>query len=329
MARVTLDEVRDYQETSRSLEEALDEMLTGLLGQYDLTNEDIWGEVIDVCLDVFGRFGNAAASLGSMFYQNCRDTQTDGTGSFVAEPYMDERLYGRLTNQIRRTLKTLKTDEKATVETVTNSIKYDVANLVELCNRDTIRENLRNENADRSRLSSSKEEAFKAMANAIASTPSTTPTGTRRARRTQPVTRSKVQFMRVPSANCSCTFCLIMAGRGAVYLNKKTAGDDTNKYHLNCRCSVVPVDSTDPVISQYDYTTYEDMYYDAYDKLQALYDRQRSNTLTEDDKQLLKRIDDAHDAAKAKAKAAGKAKSDFDLINEVEIVMRFYDTNLH
>lgn len=36
-----------------------------------------------------------------------------------------------------------------------------------------------------------------------------------------------------------CTFCLMLATRGAVYKTSHTAGDATNRYHDGCACSVV------------------------------------------------------------------------------------------
>lgn len=43
-------------------------------------------------------------------------------------------------------------------------------------------------------------------------------------------------WRRVPEAG-ACPFCLMLATRGAVYRNERTAGD-SNDYHWRCRCSV-------------------------------------------------------------------------------------------
>lgn len=62
----------------------------------------------------------------------------------------------------------------------------------------------------------------------------------------------KPRFARVPSGRETCSFCLMLASRGAVYLSKSTAdaghrrtrkvsGDAGNHYHANCDCRIVPV----------------------------------------------------------------------------------------
>jgi hypothetical protein len=38
-----------------------------------------------------------------------------------------------------------------------------------------------------------------------------------------------------------CKFCAMLATRGAVYKTSRTAGDETNRYHDGCACSVVAV----------------------------------------------------------------------------------------
>lgn len=38
-----------------------------------------------------------------------------------------------------------------------------------------------------------------------------------------------------------CSFCAMLASRGAVYKSEKSAGGDGNMYHANCHCHVVPV----------------------------------------------------------------------------------------
>lgn len=50
---------------------------------------------------------------------------------------------------------------------------------------------------------------------------------------------AKPRFARHASAN-ACTFCRLVATRGAVYRSAASAGDG-HKYHDNCHCVVVPV----------------------------------------------------------------------------------------
>ena len=46
-------------------------------------------------------------------------------------------------------------------------------------------------------------------------------------------------FARVPTGTETCTFCLMLASRGAVYHTRKTAGEFKH-FHRNCDCKVVP-----------------------------------------------------------------------------------------
>ena len=52
---------------------------------------------------------------------------------------------------------------------------------------------------------------------------------------------SKALWARVPSGRETCSFCLIMSSRGAVYGSKVAAGGDMNKYHGKCDCTPTPV----------------------------------------------------------------------------------------
>lgn len=47
------------------------------------------------------------------------------------------------------------------------------------------------------------------------------------------------RFARVPAGAETCTFCLMLASRGAVYHSRKTAGEFKH-FHRNCDCKVVP-----------------------------------------------------------------------------------------
>ena len=52
------------------------------------------------------------------------------------------------------------------------------------------------------------------------------------------------RFARVPTGFETCTFCLMLAGRGAVYHTRETAGAFSH-FHRGCDCKVVPSFSGD------------------------------------------------------------------------------------
>jgi hypothetical protein len=56
--------------------------------------------------------------------------------------------------------------------------------------------------------------------------------------------RKGVRFARVTSGRNTCAFCLMLAGRGAVYHTRETAGE-FNRYHRHCSCKIVPSYSGD------------------------------------------------------------------------------------
>lgn len=53
------------------------------------------------------------------------------------------------------------------------------------------------------------------------------------------------RFARVPTGFETCTFCLMLASRGAVYHSRKAAGEFRH-FHRNCDCKVVPSFEGDP-----------------------------------------------------------------------------------
>ena len=55
-----------------------------------------------------------------------------------------------------------------------------------------------------------------------------------------------VRFARVPTGYETCSFCLMLAGRGAVYYSRKTAGEFSH-FHRRCDCKVVPCFEDDPM----------------------------------------------------------------------------------
>lgn len=54
-----------------------------------------------------------------------------------------------------------------------------------------------------------------------------------------------VRFARVPTGFETCTFCLMLASRGAVYHTRKTAGE-FKRFHRRCDCKIVPGFGDDP-----------------------------------------------------------------------------------
>lgn len=54
------------------------------------------------------------------------------------------------------------------------------------------------------------------------------------------------RFARVPTGKETCSFCLMLASRGAVYLTRRTAGE-FNHFHRRCDCKVVPGFEDDPM----------------------------------------------------------------------------------
>ena len=52
-------------------------------------------------------------------------------------------------------------------------------------------------------------------------------------------------FARVPTGTETCTFCLMLASRGAVYHTRKTASE-WRHFHRGCDCKVVPSFEDDP-----------------------------------------------------------------------------------
>lgn len=54
-----------------------------------------------------------------------------------------------------------------------------------------------------------------------------------------------VRFARVPTGFETCTFCLMLASRGAVYHTRKTAGEFKH-FHRRCDCKIVPGFVDDP-----------------------------------------------------------------------------------
>ncbi len=55
-----------------------------------------------------------------------------------------------------------------------------------------------------------------------------------------------VRFARVPTGHETCSFCLMLSSRGAVYHTRQTAGEFKH-FHRRCDCKVVPGFEDDPM----------------------------------------------------------------------------------
>lgn len=63
------------------------------------------------------------------------------------------------------------------------------------------------------------------------------------------------RYARVPSGDSTCAFCLVLAGRGAVYTSGSDAG---HKYHGHCDCEPTPIFPGDAM--PYDHRAFEEKY---------------------------------------------------------------------
>jgi hypothetical protein len=62
---------------------------------------------------------------------------------------------------------------------------------------------------------------------------------------------AQARYARVPTGGHTCDFCLMLASRGAVYLNSKAAGESRD-YHGHCDCSAIPIWTEDDLPPGYD-----------------------------------------------------------------------------
>lgn len=316
MARVTREQVTEYQTIAQRIENAATDEMRELLGTVDLTDETTWPDVIDYIVQTFGHYGNLSADLGSQWYQRCRDIETDGKTNYTATPHFDSNLYGRITNEAKEILEAAKSGE-ATADEVAEKLTASVGNYVAKCNRDSVRENLNREN--------------EAPATSGRRSPTRTEIQAQKGYRSKARRmRERVKFMRVPRADCHCAFCITMASRGAVYRTRETAGggDPVNRYHRDCRCSIVPVEGDDPIIDGYgeEVAGYYETYADAYDYLGALW-RKSPEEYTEKDADIMARIDKAH-AEHERHKKENPNLPEWKPLNEVQIVMRYQNEGM-
>lgn len=80
-------------------------------------------------------------------------------------------------------------------------------------------------------------------------------------------------YGRVPDPG-ACSWCLMLASRGAVYATKRTAGGDGNDYHDECRCDPTPVPIGDAGALPYDVDALYEQYMKARESSGGITDKE-------------------------------------------------------
>ena len=78
----------------------------------------------------------------------------------------------------------------------------------------------------------------------------------------------EARYMRIPTGAETCAWCLMLAGRGPIYVSALSAGSDERElnemgayhYHMWCDCDVIASFSKDFGIGGYDWHVYENEY---------------------------------------------------------------------
>ena len=84
-------------------------------------------------------------------------------------------------------------------------------------------------------------------------------------------------YMRVPTGDSTCAWCIMLASRGPVYYTEESAGGDQyhkgelDHFHPFCDCEIVSGFSGDAMLDGYDWHEYEDMYKAAIAKMPSPY----------------------------------------------------------
>lgn len=168
--RVTEAEVREYQRACETVEAEARDVLAGALRRLDIADDASWTYVLETVARLYSEYGRAFAELGRQFYQWCRDVQSDGRGTFVAETFWDDGGHAPLADAVRTHLGDLASDRK-TEGVAAEAIANSLSDFAFKAGRDAIRGNL---NAEwQTRRSSS----------------------------------ANVGFARVPRVGCTCAFC--------------------------------------------------------------------------------------------------------------------------
>lgn len=77
--------------------------------------------------------------------------------------------------------------------------------------------------------------------------------------------RNRYAWARVPRGAKTCSWCLILASRGAVYDSRQTAGDHGHEFHGGCNCYPVAIRGADDLPEGYDPDDLYDLYSTARD----------------------------------------------------------------
>lgn len=93
-----------------------------------------------------------------------------------------------------------------------------------------------------------------------------------------------VRFARVPTGFETCTFCLMLASRGAVYHTRKSAGEFKH-FHRRCDCKIVPGFGDDPDAELVEGVRPEELY----ERYKQFKDIDEDESLTSADKDAAKR----------------------------------------
>lgn len=161
MARIKREDVTEYSDISEDLEMSARNLLKEVLSAYDFVNpgdmaqsKQIWAEVTDAMQAIFGEYGSRAAFVGTTFYQRCRDIETDYTGTYVAEPYMDDSLYGRMTKRAHTVMYNARRGKisdgqegRVTNERVIEQLCDVLGDNMMRANRDAVKYNMKREEA--------------------------------------------------------------------------------------------------------------------------------------------------------------------------------------
>lgn len=92
---------------------------------------------------------------------------------------------------------------------------------------------------------------------------------TRRVARSRRRGHDRARWIRVPTGDKTCAWCMMLASRGPVYYTRDTAGGDEHhgtemdRFHSYCDCEIVAAFGDSPELDGYSWQEYEAMYRDA------------------------------------------------------------------
>lgn len=81
--------------------------------------------------------------------------------------------------------------------------------------------------------------------------------------------REGVRWARVPTGAKTCAFCLMLASRDAVYVSRRTADGDGEKYHGDCDCQPVRIGNDEDYPEDYLPDDYYELYMAARDEARS------------------------------------------------------------